>query len=77
MNRASNDSAYRAEVESIQVMGDVATATLVETGFLESDFVDFFHLIRVSGEWKIITKTYHQARWSESCFRLTSRRTCR
>ena len=62
MDPASNDSAYRAEVESIQVVGDVATATLVETGFLGSDFVDFFHLIRVAGEWKIISKTYHQAR---------------
>jgi hypothetical protein len=52
---------YRAEIEAIEVLGDVATATLVETGFLGSDFVDFFHLIRVDGEWKIISKTYYQA----------------
>ena len=52
---------YHAEIEAIEVIGDVATATLVETGFLGSDFVDFFHLIRVDGEWKIISKTYHQA----------------
>jgi hypothetical protein len=53
---------YRAEIESIEVMGDVASARLVETGFLGSDFVDFFQLIRIEGEWKIISKTYHQAR---------------
>jgi hypothetical protein len=51
---------YHAEVESIQVMGDVATATLVETGFIGSNFFDFFHLIRVDGEWKIISKTFYQ-----------------
>ena len=54
---------YMGEIESIEVIGDVATARLVETDFLGSDFVDFFHLIRVEGQWKIISKTYHhQAR---------------
>ena len=52
---------YAGEIESIEVMGHVATARLVETDLLGSDFVDFFHLIRVGDEWKIISKTYHQA----------------
>ena len=52
---------YQGEIESIEVIGDVATARLVETDFLGSDFVDFFHLIRIEGEWKIVSKTYHQA----------------
>lgn len=52
---------YAGEIESIEVIGHVATARLVETDFLGSDFVDFFHLILVDGEWKIISKTYHQA----------------
>ncbi len=51
----------RTEIESIEVIGNVATATLVEEDFLGSGFVDFFHLIRVDGDWKIISKTYHQA----------------
>lgn len=51
---------YQGEIESIEVVGDVATARLVETDFLGSDFVDFFHLIRIEGEWKIMSKTYHQ-----------------
>ena len=38
----------------------MATAKLVETGFMGSNFVDFFQLIRVDGAWKIISKTYHQ-----------------
>ena len=52
---------YAGEIESIEVIGHVATARLVETDFLGSDFVDFFHLICVDGEWKIVSKTYHQA----------------
>ena len=61
LEASASSEAYRAEVEAIEVIGDVATATLVETGFLGSDFVDFFHLIRIDGEWKIISKTYYQA----------------
>jgi hypothetical protein len=61
MDPSKPTSEYHAEIESIEVMGDVASARLVETGFLGSDFVDFFHLIRVEGEWKIISKTYYQA----------------
>ena len=38
----------------------MASVTLVEEDFLGSGFVDFFHLIRVEGEWKIISKTFHQ-----------------
>jgi hypothetical protein len=53
---------YRGEIEAIEVMGDVATARLVESDFLGSGFVDFFHLIRLDGEWKIISKTYFQAK---------------
>ncbi len=51
---------YKAEIRSIEVVGQAAIATLVETGFLGSDFTDFFHLIREDGSWKIISKTFHQ-----------------
>ncbi len=51
---------YKAEIRSIEVVGHAASATLVETGFLGSDFTDFFHLIQENGTWKIISKTFHQ-----------------
>ena len=60
MEPGNKDSGYHAQIESIDVVGEVATAKLVETGFMATNFVDFFHLIRVDGEWKIISKTYHQ-----------------
>ena len=53
-------AAYEAEIRSIEVVGQVATATLVETGFLGSDFTDFFQLIQEDGSWRIISKTFHQ-----------------
>ena len=51
---------YKAEIQSIEVRGQAATATLVETGFLGSDFTDFFQLIHDDQGWRIISKTFHQ-----------------
>lgn len=51
---------YKAEIRSIDVVGQAATATLVETGFLGSDYTDFFQLIQEDGSWRIISKTFHQ-----------------
>ncbi len=53
-------AAYKAEIRAIEVVGSVATATLVEAGFLGSDFTDFFQLIQEDGSWRIISKTFHQ-----------------
>jgi len=53
-------AAYKAEIRSIEVIGQAATATLVESGFLGSDFTDFFQLIRDDQGWRIISKTFHQ-----------------
>ncbi|MBI1732906.1 MAG: nuclear transport factor 2 family protein [Gammaproteobacteria bacterium] len=49
---------YRAEIVSVEVTGDVATATLREWGYLGLDFTDHFHLVRVEGKWKIASKTF-------------------
>ena len=53
-------SSYKAEIRSIEVVGRAATATLVESGFLGSDFTDFFQLIHDDEGWRIISKTFHQ-----------------
>ena len=61
MEPGNKNPDYHAEIESIDVIGEIATAKLVEVGFLGTNFIDVFHLIRVDGAWKIISKTYHQA----------------
>lgn len=66
MDPAQPNPGYRGEIESVDVAGEVATVKLVETDFMGSDFIDFFHLIRVDGKWKIISKTFYQAQPSSS-----------
>ena len=50
---------YRAEVQSVALEGTAAVATLVEENYLAHDFVDYFSMIKVEGEWKIVNKTFH------------------
>ena len=44
---------YSAEITQVSVAGKVASATLVEKGFLGMDFIDFFHLIEEDGQYFI------------------------
>ncbi len=47
----------RTSITSINIMGDAANAQLS----LEYDtfyFIDFMHLLKVDGAWKIVSKTY-------------------
>lgn len=49
---------YRANIRQIDVAGDAGVAILVETDYLGHDFVDYFSVARIDGEWKITNKTY-------------------
>ncbi|MDR2156717.1 MAG: nuclear transport factor 2 family protein [Clostridiales Family XIII bacterium] len=54
-----NGDPYRAEVESIRIEGNVASVILSETGFRGAGvLVDFFHLIKEDGAWKIVSKLF-------------------
>lgn len=56
---ASQGDAYQAEIESIRIEGNVAAVVVSETGFRgAATLVDFFHLIKADGEWKIISKLF-------------------
>ena len=50
---------YQAEITHVEVSDPVASVTLKETGFMGVNFTDYFHLAKVSGEWKIISKTFN------------------
>ena len=50
---------YRAEVQSVAIEGTAAVATLVEENYLAHDFVDYFSLLKIDGEWKIVNKSFH------------------
>jgi hypothetical protein len=50
---------FKSALSDIHVSGRTATATLHEQGFFGSfDFVNYFHLLKVDGEWTITSKTF-------------------
>ena len=49
---------YRATITHIEIIADVAMATLVEAKYYDTDYVIFFTLVRSGGLWRIVTKTY-------------------
>jgi 4-oxalocrotonate tautomerase len=56
---AENGAPYKAEIKSVDVVGQIASVILVETGFFDvMSFTDYFHLLKEHGEWKIISKTF-------------------
>jgi len=55
----NSDGSFSARVTSVEQVGDVATATLEESGCWGAvSFVDFFALARIDGSWKIVNKTF-------------------
>jgi Putative lumazine-binding len=56
---ADSDAPFKAEISDIQVAGRAASAALEETGFFGSArFINYFHLLKIEGEWKLIGKTF-------------------
>ena len=49
---------YDTRVLSIDVTGDAACVKLAESGFWGQDFVDYFLLSRIDGEWQIVAKSF-------------------
>jgi hypothetical protein len=50
---------YRGDITTIEISGDIASVTLNESGYLGTDFTNWFHLAKIEGEWKIICKSYY------------------
>lgn len=57
-NPGRQGSNFEAIVRSIDITGDAGVAVLVETDYLGYDFVNYFSVARIDGEWKITNKTY-------------------
>lgn len=56
---AEGGAPYQGDITSVDVVGNVASVILKETGFGgDMTFTDYFHLLREKGEWKIISKTF-------------------
>ncbi|MDW3652770.1 MAG: nuclear transport factor 2 family protein [Bacteroidia bacterium] len=54
----SNDPVKtKTRITSINIVGDAANAQL-ELEYESFYFIDFMHLMKIEGEWKIVSKTY-------------------
>jgi len=50
---------YRTRITSVEQVGDVAVATLVEEGCWGTvSFIDYFSLARINGSWTIVNKVF-------------------
>ncbi|MDQ1685678.1 MAG: hypothetical protein QOC82_2415 [Frankiaceae bacterium] len=49
---------YDTRILSIDISGDAAAVKLAESGFWGQDFIDFFLLSRIDGEWHIVAKSF-------------------
>jgi hypothetical protein len=49
---------HAAKILSIDVEGDAAVVKLAESRFWGQDFIDYFLLSRIDGEWEIVAKSF-------------------
>ena len=49
---------FSARVVSVDVAGDAACVKLVESGLWGQDFMEYFLLSRIEGEWQIVAKAF-------------------
>lgn len=55
----STNAPYKVDIKSINVMERVASVVVLERGFFGEIVIEtYFHLIKIDGEWKIISKTF-------------------
>jgi len=49
---------HDAKILSIDVEGDAAVVKIAESRFWDQDFIDYFLLSRIDGEWQIVAKSF-------------------
>jgi hypothetical protein len=49
---------HDAKILSIDVEGDAACVKLAESRFWGQDFIDYFLLSRIDGDWQIVAKSF-------------------
>jgi hypothetical protein len=53
---------YKAKVRDIHTSGLTASLRLEETGFFGTlNFVNYFHLLKIDGQWRIVSKLFQPA----------------
>ena len=55
---SSTGAGYIGEITSSEIIGNIASVTLREKGYLGLDFTNLFHLAYIDGAWLIVSKAY-------------------
>ena len=55
--KANDPVKTKTSIMSINIAGDAANAQL-ELEYDTFSYIDFMHLLKIDGEWKIVSKTY-------------------
>lgn len=58
MNARTETGGHRTKILSIDHLGDGAVVVPAEEGYNGLDYLDFFSLVRVDGEWKVANKVF-------------------
>lgn len=56
---ANSGEATNFIITSIQVRGNAATVELAMDSYHSHDFMDYFQLLKVDGQWSIVSKLFH------------------
>jgi len=49
---------YHAEIAFIHIAGPMASGAIIEDNLLGKNYVNHFHLLKIEGEWRIVSKIY-------------------
>ena len=55
----SRGEAYEFQIDSMEFAGPVTAFARMRCSMLSSDYIDLLTLIRLDGDWKIISKVFH------------------
>ena len=55
----SQGAPYHYTLESIEFAGPVTALARMRSSMLGKDFVDFLSMIKIHGEWRIVSKVFH------------------
>lgn len=55
---AQSGEPHKARIASVEIHGPMALVKLIEDSYLGMDFVNFFQLAKVAGQWRIMSKAF-------------------
>ena len=56
---AKTGEAHQCTITSIRHAGDAASVEMIEESAYGSDYTNYFHLLKIDGQWQIVSKTYN------------------